>query len=70
MMASLLEYQALVIPFFIAQLVLMVSALVHLSKQKKVRGLPKWGWVLVIVFVNFIGPIIYFLVGKKDDSSC
>ncbi|EUJ36291.1 PLD nuclease N-terminal domain-containing protein [Brochothrix campestris] len=69
-MALLMQYQALLIPFFIAQLVLMVSALVHLYKQPAVRGLPKWAWVVVIVFINFIGPIVYFLIGKKEGGSC
>ncbi len=55
----------LFIPIFLIQLALIAFALLDLSKRDSTRG-PKWVWVLVILFVNFIGPIIYFLLGRDE----
>jgi hypothetical protein len=53
------------IPVLIIQLGLMVAALLDLVKREQTRG-PKWMWVVIIIFVNLIGPIIYFLLGRED----
>ena len=53
------------IPIILIQLGLMVAALVDLARRERTRG-PKWIWVLVIVFVNLIGPIVYFLAGREE----
>ncbi len=53
------------IPIALLQLGLMVFALVDLVRRERTRG-PKWAWALVIVLVNFIGPIVYFLVGREE----
>ena len=46
---------------------LMVWALVDLSKRKHIQGNSKVIWILVIVLVNLFGPLIYFLVGRRDE---
>jgi flagellar biosynthesis protein FliQ len=56
----------LLIPVLIIQIILLIAALYDLSKQTAVRG-PKWVWVLVILFVNIVGPIVYFLVARKEE---
>ncbi|MBK8906286.1 MAG: PLDc_N domain-containing protein [Anaerolineaceae bacterium] len=55
----------LLIPIFIIQLALIVFALADLARRENTRG-PKWVWVLVILFINMIGPIVYFLVGRDE----
>lgn len=62
------ENIALLIPLFVIQLALMIGALVDLLKREnqQVTGGNKLIWVLVIVLVNLIGPIIYFVAGRKD----
>ena len=60
------KYIPYLIPVLIIQLVLMVSALVDLIRREHTRG-PKWVWVLVILFVNYIGPIIYFVAGRQEE---
>ena len=62
---QLQDYIPLLIPIILIQLGLVIAALVDLIKRPKVRG-PKWMWVLIIMFVNFIGPIIYFVVGREE----
>jgi hypothetical protein len=53
------------IPIILLQLGLMIVALVDLIRRERTRG-PKWAWALVIVLVNFIGPIVYFVVGREE----
>jgi uncharacterized membrane protein YhaH (DUF805 family) len=54
------------IPVVVIELALLIAALVDLIRREHTRG-PKWIWVLVIVLVNFIGPIIYFVIGRQDE---
>ncbi|WP_332647459.1 PLD nuclease N-terminal domain-containing protein [Lysinibacillus sp. 54212] len=56
---------ALIAPLLILQLILLVVALVDLARIHKTNG-PKILWVFVIIFVNLIGPILYFIVGRKN----
>lgn len=66
MLDSIREYLPLLIPLVILQLILMIAALIDLARREQTRG-PKWVWVLVIVFVNLIGPIIYFVAGRQEE---
>jgi hypothetical protein len=54
------------IPVLIIQLILLVVALLDLVKQPYTRG-PKWLWAVIILFVNVIGPILYFVLGRKEE---
>ena len=58
---------ALVLPLAVIQIGLMVAALYDLEKEeRRVRGDSKLLWVLIIVFVNVIGPVVYFTAGRED----
>jgi len=61
--------QALLIalPLVIINLIFVVIALVDLSKKKKVLWGSKVIWVILILFVQFVGWILYFLIGKKEE---
>ena len=63
---GLMSYLPLLIPVLILQLGLMVAALLDLARRTATRG-PKWVWVVVILFVNFIGPVVYFVAGRGDE---
>jgi ABC-type transport system involved in cytochrome c biogenesis permease component len=56
----------LLIPVVIVQIILLAAALYDWFKQPTLRG-PKWVWLLVILFVNIVGPIIYFLAARKEE---
>ncbi|TSJ66179.1 PLDc_N domain-containing protein [Allobacillus salarius] len=58
------ENLAILAPLFILQLILMVIALIDLAKNDEPKG-PKWVWTLVIIFINIVGPIVYFIAGKR-----
>ena len=63
---QLIKLLPLLIPLFVLQLALMVAALIDLIKREKTKG-PKWMWVAIIVLINMIGPIIYFVVGRQEE---
>ncbi|MDP4163257.1 MAG: PLD nuclease N-terminal domain-containing protein [Bacillota bacterium] len=56
----------IIAPIIIIQLILFIVSLVDLIRIEKTRG-PKILWVFVILFVNIIGPILYFVVGRRND---
>ena len=58
---------ALLIPIIVIQLGLMIAALVDLERdERRVRGGSKLVWAVVIVFVNILGPILYFIAGREE----
>jgi hypothetical protein len=60
------QYLPLLIPVILIELALLVTALVDLIRRPQTRG-PKWVWVLVIVIFNFLGPISYFIFGRREE---
>jgi hypothetical protein len=62
---ELSEILPIIAPVIVIQFILIIIALLDLIKRQQTYG-PKWMWVLIIVFLNIIGPIIYFLVGRKE----
>ncbi|WP_010677169.1 PLDc N-terminal domain-containing protein [Bacillus timonensis] len=55
---------ALIAPIIVIQLILMVTALVDLGRSEETNG-PKILWVFVILLISMIGPILYFVIGRK-----
>jgi len=53
----------------VLQLSLMIWALVDVIKRPavRVRG-PKWLWVIIIVFGELIGPIVYLAVARLPET--
>lgn len=35
-----------------------------LFDRSRIRGLPRWAWILVIVFLPVIGPALWLLIGR------
>lgn len=55
----------IVAPIIIIQLILLVVALIDLTRIIETNG-PKWIWALVIIFFSIVGPVVYFIVGRKQ----
>lgn len=34
------------------------------TDQAQIRNLPKWGWLLIIILIGFIGSIGYWIAGR------
>ncbi len=57
----------LIIPIVLIQVGLMIWALYDLTRpDRRVKGDNKIVWALIVIFVNLIGPILYFLVGREE----
>jgi hypothetical protein len=54
----------IVAPLIILQLILAVIALIDLVRAERTNG-PKWMWVPIILFVSMLGPISYFVLGRR-----
>ena len=66
-MDKLLEFLPFLIPPIIAQFALFGYTLYHiLTHERYKRGSRALWLVITIVFMNFVGPIIYFVFGKED----
>lgn len=62
------DWLLLVAPLLAIQLALIIVALRDLFRpERRVRGGAKWIWVLVIVFLELLGPLLYFTVGREDE---
>jgi hypothetical protein len=55
-----------VIPLIILELVLLVIAVVDIVRREYVTGGNKVVWLIVVIIINFIGPIIYFIFGRRE----
>lgn len=52
-------------------LVVMVVALIDIisSDEAVVRGLPRWGWLLLVVLLPLIGSLVWFAAGRPHAAS-
>lgn len=58
---------ALIIPVIILYLALFLTAIIDLAKNWQTRKNPII-WLLVIIFINIFGPVIYLIFGRKEDE--
>ncbi len=65
-MEELAKYAPILAPILIIQLILFIVAIIDLVRIEKTNG-PKWLWALIILFINIIGPILYFVVGRRSN---
>ena len=64
---QLLEFLPFMIPLIIAEFALFGYTLYHILTHKTYKRGSRALWlVITIVFMNFIGPILYFILGKED----
>ena len=66
-MDKLWEFLPFIIPLAIAQLALFGYTLYHILTHENYKHGNRALWlVITIVFMNFTGPSLYFLLGKED----
>ena len=66
-MNEIKEFLPFIIPLIIAQLTLLGFSIHHiLTHQTYKRGTRTTWLMIVIIGMQFIGPILYFLLGKED----
>ena len=67
-MNTLFDYLPILLPVILIQLILMVTALVHVLRHPNYRFGNKVVWIVIVVFIQIIGPIIYFAFGRGEDE--
>lgn len=55
----------IILPLVIIDLILIVIALIDLYRHRGIRE-NVVVWTVVIICINTIGPILYFMIGRKD----
>ena len=67
-MEQLQEFLPFLLPLIIAQFALFGYTLYHILTHKTYKRGNRTLWlVITLVFMNFTGPILYFLLGKEDE---
>ena len=67
-MGTIIQMLPYMVPLIILEAVLLSVALIDLAKRKNVTGGNKVIWILVTVGIQFIGPVIYLVAGRKEES--
>ncbi|PTQ83278.1 phospholipase D-like protein [Trichococcus patagoniensis] len=67
MIADLQPYLPILIPLVVIQIILLITALLHLNKHPNVKTGSKTLWTFIIIFLNIVGPVLYFLIGRGDE---
>lgn len=62
------EYWPLLLPLLLVELALAVTALVHVLRHPHYRFGNKALWIVLVLVVQIIGPIVYFVFGKGEDA--
>lgn len=66
-MEQLMEFLPFLIPLVIAQFALLGYTLYHIFTHESYKRFNRVTWlVLTLVFMNYVGPILYFILGKED----
>lgn len=65
--ADIIQYLPVIIPLAIAEITLALIALVHVLKHPDYKFGNKIIWILVVLIIQFIGPVVYFAFGRGDE---
>ena len=66
-MEQLVDFLPFLIPLVIAEFALFGYTLHHILTHNTYKRGNRALWLVVtIIFMNFVGPILYFLLGKED----
>ncbi|MBZ9627411.1 PLD nuclease N-terminal domain-containing protein [Psychroflexus sp. CAK57W] len=58
-------WQAIIIITFIIVLIITLWALIDIARSE-FSGNNKVVWVLIVLFTNFLGAVLYFFIGRKQ----
>ena len=68
-MTDIKEYLPFLIPVVIAEMLLVGYTLYHILHHQKYKRGTRGLWIAVVIIgMQFIGPVLYFLLGKEDDK--
>ncbi|HMM42616.1 MAG TPA: PLD nuclease N-terminal domain-containing protein [Thermomicrobiales bacterium] len=55
---------AAILALAVVQLAIQIYALVDLARRRQVAGGKRWVWLVVILFGNLVGAILYLVIGR------
>lgn len=63
--------RAVIIVVVLAQLTLMVIALRrwHRTPDERLALVPRWAWLLIIVFGQLVGPLVFLAAGRRPEPA-
>lgn len=61
------EYLPILIPVIIVEWILAIIALVHVLKHPNYKFGNKVMWILIVLLIQIIGPVVYFVFGRGED---
>ena len=64
----LISLLPVLIPLAIVQFGLLLFAAIDVARKRRTKNLNPIIWVLIICLVNMIGPILYLILGRAEDS--
>lgn len=64
--ATFIEYAPFLVPLIILQVGLAIFSAVHVIKHPHYRFGSQVMWLLIVLLVQFIGPIVYFVFGRGE----
>jgi hypothetical protein len=65
-MEIFIQYLPFLIPLVVIELGLTIAALIHILTHKTYRKGNRVLWV-ILSFVQIIGPVLYFVIGRCDE---
>ena len=66
-MDNIMEFLPFLIPLVVAELALFGYTLYHILTHNTYKRGTRTLWLIVtILLMNFVGPILYFLLGRED----
>lgn len=67
-MNKIIEYLPFIIPLVLAELGLLIYTIHHILTHQNYKHGNRTLWLIVaIIGLEFIGPILYFLVGREEN---
>ena len=64
----LMEYLPFLLPLIVLQLGLAIFSAVHVIRHPHYRFGNQVMWLLIVLLIQFIGPLIYFVFGRGDQD--
>lgn len=64
-----IEYLPFLIPLILLQLGLALYSAIHVYKHPNYKFGNQLMWLIIVLFISFIGPLLYFMfgLGETDD---
>lgn len=60
------EYLPVFLPLILIELGLALTALVHVLRHPRYKIGNRPLWIIVVLFVQIIGPVAYFVFGREE----